>query len=232
MNLTRVFVVSAIASLVAPTLVLAGYVRYDLPELVDEYRWEDKKLPADEGHASLDTRLPLADVSEARLVIEGRATAGVAHGDGVTLRSDGCDLLPGAFIELSGGEIRRIWRLQAPDGGFRFEQVHHAPFALAPVIAPGLDLNPPRMSVEVSVCTFPWWTTVYPPRLTPPGPGPYVINLVPDGIVVDVPIVVEVTAAHLVLSGPAIAPEPGGLTLLASGAVVLLLSHHRHRTAG
>jgi hypothetical protein len=228
---------SAILLLFLPigTNAYGGSIRYELPNLLGEHRF-DGTPPSFLGRvAFVDTPFggtPYAyyTVTEARLVVEGHVTSGTAHGDGVIRENVEFDLLPSVAAQPSFSS-HLTYPVQPTPESFRLETVYTRPFApaiyhLAPVF-PTPDLYPP-ISFSVRLTVRPTINTDFPPLIMPTEPGKFVLST--DGVIVDVPITAQITNAYIVLSGPTIVPEPNSfVAAIVSLTSVLIIMNRRTR---
>jgi hypothetical protein len=209
--LFRVLVI-AIALPAWASAVSAGTVRYDFPELLGDRRF-DGSLVGYSPVAYVDTPFTFYSVTEARLVVEGTVSTGRARGDGVIRENVEFDLLPSVTVQPSFSHTATIQTQPTPES-FRLEQIYPNPFAPETTPLPNPD-GYPSISFSVRVYVGLPLINNFPPLIVPPEPGELV--LATDGIVVDVPIIAQITDAYIVLSGPGVVPEPSSFAI----AVVL-----------
>lgn len=73
----------ALTPIVVSPLAWASTIRYELPQLIGEHRFDGNTEYHFGQIAHVDTPFGFYSVAEARLVVEGSVTAGKAHGDGI-----------------------------------------------------------------------------------------------------------------------------------------------------
>jgi hypothetical protein len=137
-------------------------------------------------------------------VIKGTLSGGRAHGDGVTRENQSFDLLPSYQWLSNFGDFYSLNNTK-PEGDF----VADIEFNAYPFLRSLRPLDPVRdpialASFSIGFRAMPSISTQYPLFLNP------VDNQVDfgQGIIIDVPVRANVTEAYIVLSGPAIVPEP------------------------
>jgi len=210
-------------SLLVSTTAHGGSIRYELPSLLGEHRYDGTDFRG-AITPDIDTPFGFYGVTEARLVVEGRVTKGKARGDGVIREDVTFDLLGLVTAVTSFQSTFEIFPPQTPET-FRLEEVYFRPFTPRTTPLPNPAGNPPisfHVGLSVSPFVSPTFNN-YPPLLEP-RPDSVYIN---DGVIVDVPIIVEIVTAYIVFSGPSIVPEPSSLVAGILGALGLLLTNHR-----
>ena len=223
MSLLRLRPPLYLAFFLASTSAHGGSIRYELPNLIGEHQY-DGSQPSFLGRvAFVDTPFRFYSVTEARLVVEGHVAPGEARGDGIMREAVGFELLPSVASQPSFSNTFAI-PVQPTSANFRLEQVYPYPFVPQTTPMPNPDGYPP-ISFYVQVSVGPTFSTDYPPLLTPPEPGELVFA--EDGIIVDVPIIAEITNAYIVLSGPSIVPEPTSLVAAVIAFSALLITTTR-----
>jgi len=169
--------------------------------------------------ATIQTGYGLADVTKARLVLEGTSSPAIVRGDGVLRESQEVVTDTGlSIVSQIGYDIY----LDFPDlspGGFAYVSYDfNAPYDTHRPIPgpPGPDYF--SATIEMSLCptTSPWGPPAF---FVPPAEGtvwPWYY-----GLVLVEPATATVTNAYLVLEGPTL-PEPATLSLLALGGLLAL----------
>lgn len=208
--------------LVANNSAYGGSIRYELTSLLGEYRY-DRPNSLAVKISQVQTQLGFADATEARLVVQGQVTPGKAHGDGMLRENTEFDLLPYVSAYPSFSSRAEISMQPTPES-FTLEQVYLNPFFPLTTPLPNPDGNPP-VSFFVSLNVGPVFGTLYPPLINPPTPGELIF--VNDGVIVDVPILANITSAYIVLSGPTIVPEPHSLAAMFIAFSLLLSTNYR-----
>jgi PEP-CTERM motif len=222
---THRIVIAAGLFLLLPSLpAVAGSVRYDLPELLGNHVWDGSDV-FDLGQiAHVDTPYGFYSVRQARLVVEGFATLGRAHGDGVLRQDVEFELLPVVNAYPSFAQI--IYLPTGPTiGAFDIDYVYPNPFVPEVTPLPNPDGYPP-VSFQVLFSLGPRLETEIPPLLEPVDPGE--LDLWVRGVVLDDPIVANVTEAYIILEGPGVVPEPTSIVL--AGIGLILVGWRRHRS--
>jgi len=195
----------------------AGSQRIELPELLGEYHFDGGDSSRKFVH--LDTLYGVLGVSRARVVLTGTLHPGKAHGDGVILAATDFEL-PGrtsaTFVTPGGGFVG--FGLPA-EGPFVVDETFLGPFYnVIPLPCPcgGQPEFDPLISFEIR----PSLLTQYPPALES-APVP---RFETDGMIVDVPIVANVSEAYLLVSGVGVAPEPHSIWLAMAAAAALVIA--------
>lgn len=197
-----------------------GSIRYDLTSLLGEYRYDESGSRYVDGVVSFEAPFNRYSVLEARLVLEGRVPLGRARGDGILREATSFDLSPSIATLTSVGSTLEF-SFQSVLEEFRLERVYPDPFVPSLIPLPNPLQKPsdvPPVTFEVQVSVMPAFGTMYPPLFAPPERfGP--VNTV-DGIIIDTPLIAEITSAYIILSGPNIVPEPNGLV----SAIILIFA--------
>ncbi|QDU90078.1 hypothetical protein Pla175_34780 [Pirellulimonas nuda] len=163
----------------------------------------------------IDTPFGFSRVAEARLVVEGCATAGWARGDGVQLESDSFELIPAVSANPS---FQREFNYGAETlGAFRIDEVFPEPFFPTTTPLPNPDGYPP-VSFQVFLSVFPSSATLFPARI---GNSWDATTL---AYVVETPIIAQIDTAYIILSGPNTVPEPSGLAAVVAGCLTVFAS--------
>lgn len=203
-----------------------GTIRYELSNLLGEHRYdgEDSLWSAIQ---QIDTPFGFYGVKEARLVIEGTVLPGMGRGDGV-LREPTSFVLPPSVGVRPSFETSSYTDNEPTSEMFRIEKVYADPFVPETTPLPNPDGYPP-VSFSVSLSVGPIFAPPYPPWIDPN--GGHLFNW--EGVIIDEPIVATIHQAYILLSGPAVVPEPGSIALV-GGLVVLLVGARRYakRSAG
>ncbi|MCO6045054.1 hypothetical protein NG895_14180 [Aeoliella sp. ICT_H6.2] len=197
----------------ASSTVSAGSIRYELPALLGQHTYTVE--PAGTFVSEhVYTPYNSYQVDQARLVVEGHVSAGLAHGDGIWRENTSFELLPSVGVFTSFENQINILDEPTPED-FRIETVWEDPFwpEVTPLPNPGGD---PPQSFSVYLRVGPVFGTAYPPLLDPP--DGFVLST--SGIVIDTPIVAHIDTAYIVLSGASIVPEPSGIALASVLAVL------------
>lgn len=203
---------SLIFVLLLSNAVHGGSIRYELPSLLGEHVY-DGTLTIFNAAAQIDTPFGFDAVEEAKLVVEGKVSPGVAHGDGVIRENTVFDLPPSVLLLPNFDHSIEISTEPTP-ATFRFETTYYHPFVPETTPLPNPDGSPP-VSFSIYLSVGPTFGTQFPPLLGSPD------DMLSPGIIVDVPIVAQIESAYIVLSGTSIVPEPGSITLIC-GLVILL----------
>jgi len=203
--------------LVLPFLARAafgGTVRYDLPELLGEHRYDGVTQTG--GFSHVDTPFGFYAVEQARLVIAGTVLAGKARGDGIIREPLEFDLEP--FVQTGASFKSTIAIGQTPTVGlFSFDELYHYPFVPKTTPLPSPAGYPP-VSFSVGLGISLSFSTTIPPTIDPNSP----YDEATDGVIVDVPIIANVTTAYIELTGAGIVPEPSAWVLATLGSIVCL----------
>ncbi len=199
----------------------SGSIRYELPNLLGEHEFDGNFNLFDAGQV-VDTPFGFYEVEQARLVIQGRISSGMARGDGVIREATEFELLPSVGARPSFANSIEIQTEPTPES-YRIDTLYANPFVPETTPLPNPGGYPP-VSFSVFLSVTPAFGTQYPPRLIDP---PADTLTVYDGILVDVPIVAEIEQAYIVLSGASIVPEPGGLALLCGSLGLLVAARYR-----
>lgn len=194
-------------------------IRYDLPNLLGEHLY-DGDLTLFHAVQQVDTPFGFYAVEEATLVVEGRVSKGLAHGDGITREGTSFELLPNVNIRPSFANSIELTTQPTPEI-FRFETVYPNPFVPDITPLPNPDGYPP-VSFLVYLSVWPSASTQYPPLINP------LDDVFSSGIIVDIPITATIEQAYIILSGASIVPEPSGLILLGGFLALLLGIRYRH----
>ncbi len=192
-----------------------GTLRYDLPELLGEQRFDGTRQFG--NSAQVDTPFSLYAVEQARLVIEGSVSPGKAHGDGVIRLPLDFDLMP--FVQAGASFQRSLLFPATPTvGPFSFDEIYPFPFVPETTPLPNPGGYPPiLLTVGLGISLS--FTTNFPPKIDPASPFYDAM----DGVIVDVPIVANVTTAYIELSGASIVPEPPTASLALASCFCILL---------
>lgn len=215
-----------VSCLLTSSPLLAGTVRYELPQLLGEHVYDG---PDYWGRlAQVETSLSYYSADSAKLVVEGTVAAGRARGDGILREALEFDLLPAvsASAYLPGSSSVDFIGEPSPLGSFRIEKVYPRPLDPQVVLMPSPDGYPPIL-LAVSFSVRPIFVHPYPPLLHQPQPGDLTFH--DDGIIVNEPLVANVTKAYILITGPHIVPEPASGFLLLPAFVLALTSYRRGR---
>jgi hypothetical protein len=196
----------------------AGAIRYELPELIGNYVFDDGDPQSWRTSIPITTPFGYFSAAQATLVIKGTTTAGRAHGDGVIREAVPFELDPA--IRSAPSFARSIqFSTQTTIGPFLINEVYANPFVPDTTPLPNPDGYPPQ-TFSVSILIGPSFDTHY-PALIQPGLELFGAN----GTVIDVPITANVSEAYITFEGQGIAPEPSALTLvfLGGGCVLFVL---------
>jgi hypothetical protein len=195
---------------------ICGTIRYELTGLLGEHMFEG--LPyLFSANAHVNTPFGFYTVAEARVVVEGTASAGKAHGDGVVREAQEFILQPRVGIWPSFPRTIDL-DIGATTEQIRFDKTYSYPFAPEVTPQPRVDGYPP-LSFDVALSIFPSIDTKYPAFLEPQTDH----TTFYPGIVFDEPIVANIERAYVLLAGPSIVPEPMALHLLCGGVVAFVL---------
>jgi hypothetical protein len=201
--------------LLASNAAYGGSIRYELHSLLGEHIY-DGGLAIFNAATQIDTPFGFYAVEEATLVVEGRVSQGIAHGDGVIRENTIFDLLPSVSVRPSFDNSIEISAEPTP-ATFRFETKYPYPFVPETTPLPNPDGYPP-VSFAVYLSVGPSLGSLFPVKFDPVG------DTLSNGIIVDVSIIAQIESAYIVLSSANIAPEPSGIALVC-GLIVLLLSN-------
>lgn len=196
-----------------------GVIRYDLPELLGEHHYDGSDVLPFGRVSQVNTPFGFYSVAQARLVVEGTISAGKAHGDGVLREPFDIDLEPSVGATPSFARILTI-ATESSTGTFRIDDIYVNPFHPEVTPLPNPDGYPP-ISFQVLFSVGPSFSTDYPPLITPVEPGELIFAS--DGVVIDTPIIANVTEAYIVLEGPGVVPEPAsaGIAVIAALGTIL-----------
>lgn len=211
--------------LVASSAALGGAVRYELPELLGEHRFDGSEDYLILRSDHVDTPFGYYTVERARLVVEGNVTSGRAHGDGIIREALDFELKPSVSAAPSFDGLLRIFG-ESMVGEFHIDQVYPNPFLPSTTPLPGPGGYPP-ISFYVTVSVSPAFLTDCPPLIEPDLP-PHL--LWPYGIIVDTPIVANITEAYIIMEGQGVVPEPSAWMLILAGTSAIILSRRLRRT--
>lgn len=194
-----------------PSASFGGTVRYDLPELLGEHRYDGTTYTG--GFAQVDTPYGFYTVQQARLVIAGSVQVGKARGDGIIREPLEFDLEP--FVQ-AGASFKRTYVLGVTPtiGQFTIDEIHASPFVPETTPLPNPDGYPP-ISFTVGLGLTLSFSTNIPPKIHPNSP----YYDATDGVIVYVPIIANVTTAYIEFSGPGVVPEPSTRTFLLLGCM-------------
>jgi hypothetical protein len=203
---------------------LGGTVRYELPHLLGEHRFDGTDSFFGSGNG-IQTPFGYYSVHEARLVIEGTSQPGKARGDGV-LREPIEYELPariGVSFTTMAGSFATGFRRETTSP-FSIERIYPFPFVPEVIPLPSPVGHPPAtFFTDILVSTNS--STVF--------PAPIDANSAEirdwDGIIIDVPVTAHITKAYIEFSGPEIVPEPSAFSAALSG---LFLFMYRMRRGG
>jgi hypothetical protein len=207
------------AVLVTSNVSFGGSFRYELPELLGEKQFDGTHRIGSVAH--IDTPFGFYDVSQARLVVEYMVTAGRARGDGMLREPTEFVLKPFVVPHPSFSNTFDL-AFEPTIGTLRLDQTYAHPFAPNMTPLPNPDGYPPQ-SFSVTMLMSLSFLTEFPAAISP---SDEFLDAT-DGIIVDVPIVVNVTRAYIIMEGPDVVPEPIGYLQLIVGAVVLASSCRR-----
>ncbi len=174
---------ASIFVLLASSAAHGGSIRYELPSLLGEHVY-DGSLTLWNAAQVVDTPFDFYAAEEATLVVEGRVSQGVAHGDGVVRDSTTFDLLPSVSARPSFDHSIEISTEPTP-AIFRFETTYSYPFVPETTPLPNPGGYPP-VSFTVYLSVGPTFGTIY----FDPSTGTQ-----STGIIVDVPIVAQIESA-------------------------------------
>lgn len=214
----------ALTPIVVSPLAWASTIRYELPQLIGEHRFDGNTEYHFGQIAHVDTPFGFYSVAEARLVVEGSVTAGKAHGDGIIRQALEFALEP-SVSALPSFVHSLTFSTKATIGEFRIGETYAHPFAPETIPLPNPDGYPP-LSFDVRFAVGPSFVTNYPPAIEP---RPELLRTM-DGIIVDVPIVANVTTAYIVMEGPGVVPEPDGAVIAFFALVIIGLIQRVART--
>ncbi len=126
-------------------------------------------------------------------------------------------------------DFQRVLNLQVDPTptAFRFDNSFSYPFAPEITPLPNPDGYPP-MSFNVMLTISPGFTTQFPPALDP---KPEFL-LATDGVIVDTPIVANITEAYIIFDGSGIVPEPASWQLALIGTLALKLLRPQYASPG
>lgn len=183
-----------------------GTIRYNLPELLGEHRFDGTTQFG--GIAQIDTPFGFYSVEQARLVIEGSVQPGKARGDGIMREPIVFDLEPFA---QSAASFKRMYVISATPtiGSFSFDEIYNYPFVPETTPLPNPNGYPP-ITFSVGLGLSLSFSTRIPSEI---GLGPPFLDAM-EGIIVDVPIIADISEAYVEFSGASIVPEPS-MTVLA-----------------
>ncbi len=196
---------ASIFLLLATSTAYAGSVRYELSSLLGEHTYTGD-LAFFNAASQVDTPFGFYAVEEATLVIEGSVSQGIAHGDGVIREDITFDLFPSVSVRPTF-DLSIDTSTDPTPATFRFETTYSYPFVPDTTPLPNHDGYPP-VSFAVYLSVGPSFGTQFPPLLGPPD------DILSPGIIVDVPIIAQITTAYIVLSGANIIPEPSGIAVV------------------
>jgi hypothetical protein len=193
-----------------------GSIRYNLPELLGEHRYDGTTHIG--GSAHINTPFGFYTVQQARLVIEGSVQPGKARGDGIIREALQFDLEP--FVSI-GASFKLWYEFPATPtiDSFSLDELHHYPFVPDTTPLPNPAGYPP-ISFSIGLVITLSFSTDIPPKIDLDSP----FYDATDGIIVDLPIIANVTNAYAILSGPEIVPEPPAGFFAVIGCMSWLLS--------
>jgi hypothetical protein len=203
-----------------------GFARYQLPIFpigpIGELRYDGTTETG--GFTHVGAPFHFSDTRQARLVIEGTVEPGKARGDGIIRQAAEFDLA--LFVETSFPTVPFLWTTPAV-GSFHFDEIHPWPFRPKMVPLPGPGGHPVNsFSVDVSLSLM--VPTIWPSNIDRDSPFDYAT----DGIIIDVPIVVNITNAYVVFQGPLIVPEPSTGTIAIVVCLFLFGARFRRSSGG
>jgi len=203
-------VLFALAFAVLSDSTYGGTIKYELPELLGQHHYDGSEQTPFGRVAHVNTSFGFYSIAEAKVVVEGSVTSGTAHGDGILREPLEFVLEPSVSAHPSFA--RSIsFSTEPVIGAFRIEEVYSDPFWPEITPLPNPAGYPPVSFYVPFFVGLNEFSTDFPPRLKPAKPGELIFAT--DGMIVDEPIVANVTTAYILLSGPDIVPEP------ASGAI-------------
>jgi len=216
MYISKLHLISLLASLLASHAVNAGTIRYELPSLLGEYQYTGQSSLLPNKIANVDTTLEASQVTSARLLIEGSITTGTARGDGIVFEETEFELLPNVFA-FTSFQTTFFFQSEPTSETFIIEQFYNDPFRpdFPSMPNPEADNSSPvsfQVTVSISISS----ATDFPqPKESQPD------FLVPwhSGIVVVEPITADIDSASIILEGPTIVPEPHNLFLCLGGLI-------------
>lgn len=149
-------------------------------------------------------------------------SSGQARGDGIALEATTFELIPVVSARPTFSSTQFV--SNATPETFRLETIYPDPFVPETTPLPNPDGYPP-LSFQVYLSVGPSLSTAYPARVD----GYEGVVFVMDSIVVDVPIIAHIDQAYILLSGPAIVPEPASVVL---AGLAVLVGVVRNKRAG
>lgn len=238
----------------SPATSVAGTIRYDLPELLGRYEYGGKDDPLRGRSVTVDTPFDLGGVSSIRLVLEGTVKPGVARGDGIYYEPTRVVLEPSVLsgVGVENGMVLLTLASHQPTGDFRVERELLGPFrnfkygGCDPevICSPGPPRHIPVYSFSAWAGASPAYTTQTPEVIDnnetvndPSDGGPYILREFLDGLIVEVPVVANITEAYAIIEGRSVlpehvtastVPEPSGIAIM-FGMSSLFLSRRPER---
>lgn len=212
------FVILLIVTL-APSLTLAGTVRYELPTLLGEHRSTGTSFS--DRFAEIATPFGFYAVEQARIVMVGSVQSGRARGDGVVREATDFELKP--FARPTASFVRTIEFTSVPTSSlFRFDEIYSNPFVPETTPLPNPDGYPP-VTFSVGFWLGLSISTEWPAKIHPTNEPD--LNL--TGVIIDEPIIANVTTAYVELSGVGIVPEPTAGALVLAGCAGIGMARRR-----
>ena len=204
-----------------PIVSFGGTLRYDLPELLGEHSYDGTTYLG--GLAHVDTSFGFGTVQQARLVISGSVQPGKARGDGVIREALEFELEPfvQAVASFRGASVQLP--VTPTIGSFTIDEIYPNPFVPKTTPLPNPGGYPP-ISFSVGLGLNFTISTNIPPNIDPGSP----FNDATDGIIIDEPIIANITTAYIEFQGAAIVPEPSSVTIAIAACMFGLTARFRH----
>ncbi len=206
----------ALGFLLASAPALGGSIRYDLPGLLGEHRFDDPLMFIGRG-AEVATTVAPKQITAVRFVVSGSVSSGRARGDGVQFDPVAFELLPAVNIYTNIGFSIGFREEVTPDKFF-LEWTIADPFAdlLSPPIG-----GYPVFDLQAFVSIAPSLQTIFPHRLSAAD------DQLAPGYVIEQPIIAHIDTAYIILSGPTIVPEPSGWTCAGLLSIAMVFARRR-----
>ena len=209
----RIAIVASLFGL-SPAASMAGTVRYDLPELLGRYEYGLQDDPLRRRSVRVDTPFELSGASSIKLVLEGTVKPGVAMGDGISYEPTRVVLEPSvpSGIGVTRGMAYLSFGSPQSTSEFRVEHEILGPFRSFDY-SQGCDpevicsWKPPRLiplySFTASAGVSPAHTTQTPDVID----GQTKPFRFLDGLIIEVPVVANITEAYAIIEGSGVVPE-------------------------
>lgn len=214
MRIRNLVLLLALTQCLLGSAALGGTIRYDLPELLGEHRYDGTTGSFLYAYAHFDVPFNVYSLQQARLVIEGSVQPGKARGDGIIRQALEFDLDPSVTVTASFETIFLLWAAPTTSS-FRIDEIYPYPFVPNTTPMPNPAGYPPR-SYSIGLSPAMSLSTNLPPIIDPVSDFYNAF----DGVIVDVPIIANVTTAYIELSGPAIVPEPSTAVMALLGLLL------------